>query len=118
MTRKTMLLFVLVTFFAGVATFLGSVLGHFVGKGGLYTGAIIGGIAGVAVGTRIAVKRGVLGPKRYWGATIGGVLGLILAAEIATRNLSTPVIPLASILLIGLGAIFGAASRHGKSITD
>ena len=118
MTRKSMLLFVLVSFIAGVGTFLGSVLGHFFGQGGLYAGAMIGGIAGVALANRIAVKRGILGPKRFSGATIGGVLGLILAAEIATRNLSTPVIPLASILLIGLGAIFGAASRHGKSIAD
>ncbi len=118
MTRKSMLLFVLVCFIAGVGTFLGSVLGHFVGTSRLYAGAIIGGVIGVAVATRIAVKRRILGPKRMWPATIGGWLGLILAAEIATRNLSTPVIPLASILLIGLGAIFGAASRHGKSIAD
>jgi hypothetical protein len=118
MTRKSMLLFVLVCLIAGAGTFLGSVLGHFVGKTGLYAGAIIGGVIGVVVATRIAVKRKILGPKRMWPATIGGVLGLILAAEIATRNMSTPVIPLASILLIGLGAIFGAASRHGKSIAD
>ena len=118
MTRKSMLLFLLVSFIAGVATFLGSVLGHFAGTGGLYTGAIVGGIIGVIVATRIAVKRRILGSKRMWPANIGGVLGLILAAEIATRNMSTPVVPLASILLIGLGAIFGAASRHGKSIAD
>lgn len=116
MTRKSMLFFLLVSFIAGVGLFLGSVLGNAVGKTGLYAGAIIGGIAGVAVATRIAVKRGILGRKRIWPATIGGVLGLILAAEIATRNMSTPIVPLASILLIGLGAIFGAASRHGKSI--
>lgn len=90
MTRKSMLLFLLVCLMAGAATFLGSVIGHFFGKGGLYTGAIIGGIAGVVAATRIAVNRRILGPKRFWGATIGGVLGLILAAEIATRNMSTP----------------------------
>src|SRR6478672_1053270 len=116
MTRKSMLLFLLVSAIAGVMTFLGSVLGHFARH--LYTGAIIGGIAGVVVATRIAVSRRILGPKRMWPANVGGVLGLILAAEIATRNMSTPVIPLASILLIGLGAVFGAASRHGKSIAD
>lgn len=116
MTRKSLMLFVLVSFLAGVATFLGSVLGHFFGKGGLYAGAIIGGIAGVIVAVQIAFRRGILGRKRVAGATIGGILGLILAAEIATRNLSTPIVPLASILLIGLGSVFGAASRHGKSI--
>ena len=116
MNRKTVVLAVLVSFLAGVAILLGSVLGHFFGTAGVFAGAIIGGIIGVVAATRIALKRGIIAPKRFWGATIGGLLGLILAAEIATRNLSTPVIPLATILLIGLGAVFGAASRHGKSI--
>lgn len=116
MSRKTLVLAVLVSFLAGVATFLGSVLGHFFGTAGVFTGAIIGGIVGVIAATRIAMKRGIIAPKRFWGATIGGILGLLLAAEIATHNLSTPVVPLASILLIGLGAVFGAASRHRKSI--
>ncbi|HYN80049.1 MAG TPA: hypothetical protein VES88_00990 [Gemmatimonadaceae bacterium] len=116
MSRKTVLLFVLVCFLAGIATFLGSVIGNAFGGTGLYAGAIIGGIIGVAAATRIALKREIIGPKRFWGATLGGILGLLLAALVATNNLSTPVIPLASILLIGLGAIVGAASGHGKSI--
>lgn len=118
MTRKSALLFLLVSGFAGVLTFLGSAVGHLLGTTGVFAGAIVGGIIGVFVAARIAVSRKILGPKRFAGATIGGVLGLILAAEIATHNMSTPVVPLASILLIGLGAVFGAASRHGKSIAD
>jgi peptidoglycan/LPS O-acetylase OafA/YrhL len=118
MTRKSALLFLLMCGFAGVATFLGSVVGHFLGTTGVFAGAISGGIVGVFVAARVAVSRQILGPKRFAGATIGGVLGLILAAEIATHNMSTPLVPLASILLIGLGAVFGAASRHGKSIAD
>ena len=118
MTRKSALLFLLVCGLAGIATFLGSVVGHFFGTTGVFAGAIIGGIVGVFVANRIAVSRRILGPKRFPGATIGGILGLILAAEIATRNMSTPLVPVASILLIGLGAVFGAASRHGKTIAD
>ena len=116
MSRKSFLLFLFVCLLGGIGTFLGSVLGNAFGKTGLYTGAIIGGIVGVAVATKLAVRRKILGPKRYWPATVGGVLGLLLAAIIATNNMSTPVVPLASILLIGLGAVFGAGTRHGKSI--
>lgn len=116
MSRKAFILFLLVCFLGGIGTFLGSVLGNAFGKTGLYTGAIIGGIVGVVAATKLAVRRKVLGPKRFWLATIGGILGLLLAAIIATNNLSTPIVPLASILLIGLGASFGAAARHGKSI--
>jgi hypothetical protein len=116
MGRKSVLLFLFACALGGIGTFLGSVLGHFFGKSGLYSGAIIGGILGVAVATKLAVRRQILGPKRFWPATVGGVLGLLLAAIIATNNLSTPVVPLASIVLIGLGAVFGAGARHGKSI--
>ena len=116
MSRKSFLLFLFVCFLGGLCTFLGSVLGNAFGKTGLYTGAIIGGILGVAAATKLAVKRQVLGPKRYWPATVGGVLGFLLAAIIATNNMSTPVVPLASILLIGLGAVFGAGTRHEKAI--
>jgi len=116
MTRKSALLFVLVCGFAGIATFLGSVVGHFFGTTTVYAGAIIGGVSGIFVANRTAVSRQIPGPKRFWVATIGGILGLILAAEIATHNMASPVVPLASILLIGLGAVFGAASRQGKTI--
>lgn len=116
MSRKSLLLFLFVCVLGGIGTFLGSILGNAFGKTGLYTGAIIGGVLGVAVATKLAVRRQVLGPKGYWPATIGGILGLLLAATIATNNLSTPVVPLASILLLGFGAVFGAGARHGKSI--
>ena len=116
MSRKSMLLFLLVCVLGGVGTLLGSILGHSVGKSGLSAGAIVGGFVGVYVATRIARARGILGVKRFWPATVGGWLGLVLAAIIATNHLNTPVIPIASILIIGLGAVFGAASRHGKSI--
>jgi hypothetical protein len=116
MNRKTLLLFLLVCFLSGVAAFLGSILGHALGKTGLYAGAILGGMLGVGVAAKIAVKRQMLDPKQFWPATIGGILGFLLAAIIATNNLSTPVVPLASILLIGLGAVLGAGTRQGKSI--
>jgi hypothetical protein len=118
MSRKSLLLFLLACILGGGGTLIGSILGHFVGKSGLDAGAIIGGVVGVYVATRIARMRGILGVKRFWPATIGGWLGLVLAAVIAVNHLSTPVVPIASVLLIGLGAVFGAASRHGKSITD
>jgi hypothetical protein len=111
MSRKSLLLFVLTCFLGGVGTFIGSILGHALGKSALFAGAIIGGIVGVVAATMIARSRGILGIKRFWPATIGGILGLILAAIIATNHLDTPVVPLGSILLIGLGAVFGAASR-------
>lgn len=117
MTRKGALLFVMVCLLAGIGLFLGSVLGHGIAKTtGTNVGAIIGGIIGVVAATKIAVARKILGTKRFWPSTIGGILGLILATIIALNHMETPIVPLASILLIGLGALFGAGSRHGKDI--
>jgi hypothetical protein len=111
-----MLLLVLTCFLGGLGAFVGSAVGHAVGETALYVGAVIGGIAGVFAATKIALTRKILSPKRFWPATTGGVLGFLLAAIIATHNMSSPVVPLLSIILIGLGTVFGAASRHGKSI--
>ena len=112
MSRKSLLLFVLACFLGGVGTFLGSAVGHAFGESALYVGATIGGVVGVVAATTIARSRGILGIKRFWPATIGGILGFILAAIIATNHMNTPVVPLASILLIGLGTVFGANSRR------
>jgi hypothetical protein len=117
MTRKGLLLFLIVCVVAGIGLFIGSAAGHAVNRTtDTNVGAIIGGLLGVFAATRIARARGILGAKRFWPATTGGILGLFLAAIVATHHMSTPVAPILSIGIIGLGAVFGAASRHGKNI--
>ena len=113
MSRKSVLLFLLVCAFAGVGLFVGSVLGHAFGPTGLNVGAIVGGAVGVIVATQLSCRWDILDRKRLVPATVGGVLGLALAAVIATHHMNTPVVPLASILLIGLGAAVGAGTRKG-----
>jgi hypothetical protein len=114
MSRKSALLFLVVCVTAGIGLFLGSILGHFFGGTGLQVGAIIGGAIGVIGGTQIACKRNILNRKRFVPATVGGVLGLALAAVVATHHMDTPIIPIASIALIGLGAALGAGARQGQ----
>src|ERR1051325_2452197 len=114
MSRKPALLFLIVCVITGPALFLGSIVGHLFGHTGVFVGAMIGGIAGVIAGTQIACKRNILNRKRFIPATIGGMLGLALAAIVATHHMDTPVIPIASIALIGLGAALGAGARQGR----
>ena len=114
MSRKSALLFLVVCVTAGIGLFLGSILGHFFGGTGLQVGAIIGGAIGVFAGTQIACRRNILNRKRFVPATIGGMLGLGLAAVVATHHLDTPIIPIASIAIIGLGASLGAGTRKGS----
>jgi hypothetical protein len=45
----------------------------------------------------------------------GGAIGFIVAAVIAVKNLHGPLIPMASVGLIGLGALLGKALGHKRA---
>lgn len=107
MNVKDGLLFIIVCGLAGVGIFLGSVLGNSMGKAGLFLGAVAGGIIGVGAAVWLAVRFGFLDRAAYAMTFSGGVLGFIVAAVIAVKNLDGPLIPMASVALIGLGAFIG-----------
>lgn len=107
MSLKDVLLFFIVCGGGGVCIFLGSVLGSSLGKVGLFSGAVIGGIVGVAVAVWLTVRIGLLDRAAYGAAFLGGVIGFTFAAVIAVKNLHGPLIPMASVALIGVGALLG-----------
>jgi hypothetical protein len=94
---------------------LGSVLGHSLGNVGLFSGAVIGGIVGVAVAVWLTVRLGVLDRANLGVTFLGGVVGFIAAAVIAVNNLHGPIIPIASVALIGLGALIGKMLGHKRA---
>lgn len=104
---KNTLLFIIVCGVAGVSILLGSVLGHGVSNKGVFVGAIIGGMLGVIVATWLASRFGLLEKARFGAVFLGGVIGFVVAAVIAMSNLRGPVIPIASVSLIGIGAVLG-----------
>jgi hypothetical protein len=115
MIVKNVLLFLIVCGVSGVCIFLGSVLGHSLGKVGLFSGAVIGGILGVAVAAWLTVRLGVLDRANLGVTFLGGVVGFIVAAVIAVNNLQGPLIPMASVALIGLGALTAKMLRHKRA---
>jgi hypothetical protein len=115
MILKNVLLFLIVCGLAGVCIFLGSVLGHSLGKVGLFSGALIGGIIGVAVAVWLATRFGLLDRTNSGVTFLGGVVGFILAAVIAVNNLHGPLIPMVSVGLIGLGALVGKTLGHKRA---
>ena len=112
---KTILLFIIVCGLAGICIFLGSVLGNGVSKTGLFVGAILGGILGVAAAVWLAARLGLLENAGFGATFLGGVVGFIIAAIIAVNNLSGPVVPVASVSLIGIGAIVGKILSRSRA---
>jgi hypothetical protein len=109
MSLKDVLLFIIVCGLDGVCIIIGSVLGHGVGPTGLFAGAVVGGIFGVGAALLLATRLDLLERSGYGWAFFGGVLGFAIAAAVTVKNLQGPLIPVASVGLIGAGAIIGKA---------
>ena len=107
MTLKTLLLFLIVSTLDAICILLGSFLGHSISSVGIFVGAIIGGIVGVAAAVWLASRLRLLERASYGATFVGGLIGFVVAAVIAVKNLRGPVIPMAAVGLIGLGALLG-----------
>ena len=101
--------FMLVWLMTGAVAVAASILGAAIGKGGLFTGAMFGGVLGAALSVSLAVRLGWIGRREHQSARWGAVLGFLVAAPIAALNLSGPVIPVLATALTGVGALIGAS---------
>jgi hypothetical protein len=113
-------LFLLVCVFNGALALIGSILGNFFGKTGLFAGAVLGGLIGVALAGLAARRLRLIDEGGYTRTVIGGSIGFAVACLIATSNLHTPIIPLLSEALVGLGAVIGGLMTNkgsNKSLT-
>lgn len=106
-TKNNLLLFV--SFFAlcGLCIFLGSVGGSNYGKEGLFVGALLGGTAGIWLTVYLALRLGWLQRYQAPAAFAGAAAGFVVASVVAVGNLSGPVVPVLSTLLIGIGGVAG-----------
>ena len=115
MALKNLLLFLIVSGLDAGCILLGSFMGHSIRSIGLFAGAIIGGIVGVAVAVWLASHLRLLDRASYVATFLGGLIGFILAAVIAVKNLHGPLIPMASVGLIGLGAVLGKVISRNRA---
>jgi len=106
----TLILSWLITGFGAAA---GSVLGNAGGPSGLRVGAILGGVLGLLIAVVAAKRLRWLPTGESTGAFIGGLVGFAVAVPIALSNMHTPVVPIASCGLVGVGALFGAGIARG-----
>jgi hypothetical protein len=99
---------------AGIGAVVGSIVGSAAGRVGLMAGALLGGLAGVVVGVFVAARLRWLDPAERRGGLWGGIVGFLLAAPIAVTHLDTPVTPVLSCALVGVGVLFGAGASRSS----
>ncbi|MFN2637753.1 MAG: hypothetical protein ABR585_12055 [Gemmatimonadaceae bacterium] len=110
---KRIALFFLACVLGGAGGAVGSIAGHAFGKAGLWAGGILGGLLASMVVARIAVWRGWIIPSQYWPTVIGTAVGFLAACAVVVNTLSSPIGPIMSTLLIGLGAVLGSSTSGG-----
>jgi hypothetical protein len=98
----------------GASAVLGSIVGAAAGKRGLFAGAILGGLAGAVASASVARRLQWIRPEAARSTAVGTAIGFLAAAAVATQTLQSPVGPVLSTGLIGLGALFGAARHRGE----
>ena len=100
-------LFLVACSLGGLGGALGSMVGHSFGKGGLWAGGILGGLLASMLVARIALWRRWIVRSRFWPTVLGTAIGFLLACAVTVSTLSSPIGPILSTLLIGVGAVLG-----------
>jgi hypothetical protein len=105
-------LFITCCLLGGLGGALGSIIGHAAGPSGLWIGGVIGGILGSVAGTALARSRHWLTAVQWPAAAVGASIGFLLAAVVAANTLTSPIGPVLSTTLVGIGAVLGARLRR------
>ncbi len=109
---RTVPVFLLSWFSAGLLAVAGSIVGNAYGRWGLVGGAVAGGLLGVAAAVRVSGRMGWLPAGVLRGAFLGGVVGFAVALPVAVLSLDTPVGPAMSAGLVGAGVLLGAGAAR------
>ena len=101
------LLFLLMSVAGGIGGAGGSMLGNALGSGGSIAGGVVFGVLLVVAAGYLATQLAwVRREHRFW-TIVGGLMGFASAALVTLATLSSPVGPLVSTLLVGMGATLG-----------
>jgi hypothetical protein len=111
---KSLFIFLIVCASAGIVAFLGSVIGGVIGQTPLFIGGTVGGLIGVWIGGWIAQRLRLIKEIEFKPTIIGGCIGFIIATVIALNNLHTPVIPLLSTGLTGIGSLIAVSVQRKR----
>ena len=107
-----LLLFVAAIILCGAGGVGGSIVGNAFGKTGLWVGGVVGGLVGASITSWVAAKMGWIGQNQRARTSLWTALGFLAAAGIAVNTLSSPIGPISSTLLCGIGALIGSSGKR------
>lgn len=99
----------------GLGGALGSIVGHAFGPRGLWAGAVAGGLLAALLSARVAAWRRWIEPRQSRRTAAGAAAGFLVAALVAVNTLSSPVGPVLSAALVGVGALLGGGASRRKA---
>jgi fructose-specific phosphotransferase system IIC component len=102
-----MRVFLLLVVAGGAGGMVGSIIGAAVGHGALFIGGFVGGLIASPCGAYLAARLHWIGAEEARGTALGAALGFLTAAIVAVNTLSSPVGPVLSTLLVGVGGLAG-----------
>jgi hypothetical protein len=106
---KGAFLFFVSTVVTGAFAAIGSMVGHFFGSHlGVILGGVFGGLFGAILSARFAVRMRWIAHEEFYPTAFGAEIGFLAAVVIAMRTLSSPIGPILSATLIGVGALVGS----------
>ena len=107
-----MALFVAASIIGGLGGFAGSIVGAAFGKHALFAGGFAGGVLISPLTAWIATRRRWITTKAFWPTAAGAAVGFLAAAAVAINTLSSPIGPILSTALTGVGALVGSRIRR------
>jgi len=101
-------LFIEVCLICGLLIVGFSVIGNkLIRSNGIFIGAIIGGLMGIVLASKIAIYFSLVNKNSFKSIIIFSLLGFLLAIVICFYNFHNPIIVVMSTSLVGIGALFG-----------
>src|SRR5215831_13583698 len=99
--------FIVLVIAAGMGAAVGSALGSLIAHRLVFAGGAIGGLSGSWLGAWISARVNWIPQSETMAVALGATVGLACAVLIAVSTLHTPVGPILSTLLVGVGGLVG-----------
>ena len=100
-------LFIVLVIAAGMGAAVGSAVGSLIAHRVLFVGGAVGGLSGSLLGAWLSARMNWIPERSTLAVALGATVGFVCAVIIAVNKLHTPVGPMMSTLLVGVGGLVG-----------